>query len=600
MLIFLKTIKFNSKFLGDEAEKSLSHDKEVRKKGFENSIVMLDKYVSEVLLSRIEYQFGSETDNGALRKNIPDLPMYVNRVINNDHTFADRSLLDQCAISSVVLPHENNANDSYQLGRLTFNCYSEDKQGVYSIKLGHDIPYKTTVKNSKLHIANTGIDGFNFNENNNRLEAGFYSDNNEYRGGYSLNSYQQWIDTGIPEPDGIGLLAGTTYDRGCAFANTCTYTYYLGYKVNYADEVIQQHLATSNFESKKDKNQWGRNIKSETSADGLKNRSLTYGLNRSNDSQAAWSAKKETRAWNELVLLSVPKMGHLFLLNNNFPEKKLTKSENAYWYAQFIRPMCFNKASSLCKNGDLTLNNPFKLKSGSTKIRGDDAYNLGSEQNPRSAVKFLDETEIGVYGKLYAGYKPKFPKDDVALTKKASVINITVKTPSLYKFKLDEQYSNWLNQDLTNLESYAYLDGALAFSRSTQDQVVIRHKSVELLFTQKGNIKLVNSEGSKVLDTEVCSKPAYSHLNLIDGDFVLSNNDGELCHLLKSMYTGKNLKWVTDPYARIQLDDAGRLTVLSSAVEVEDGTKSLGALDKDQHGVIYSSSWKNAWPEINN
>ncbi|OMH27110.1 hypothetical protein [Motiliproteus sp. MSK22-1] len=597
---FFKDNQVNPKFLGNEAEKALSHNKEIRKQGLENSIVMLDRYFSEKLLSRIKHQFGSDTDSGALRKNIPDLPVYVNRVINNNHTFADKDLLNKCAISSAFLPHDNNSNDSYQLGRLNFNCYTEDEQGVYSIKLGHDIPYKTTIKNSKLHIDNTGIDGFNFNEKDNRLEVGFYSDKNEYDGGFSLNSYQQWIDTSIAERDGIGLLAGTTLDKNCAFANTCTYTYFLGYKINYSDEMKQQNLSTNNFESKKDKNQWGRNKKAETSAEGLKNRSLAYSLNSSNDSQAAWSATKETRPWNELVLLAVPKMGHLFLLNNNFPKKKLTKSLNYYWYSQFIRPMCFSKSSGLCENGDLMLNNPLSLKDGSTKIKGDSFYSLGSEKKPRSAVRFLDDTEVGVYGKLYAGYKSKYPKDDVSLTKNVSIINLTVKNPFLYKFQLDDQYHSWLNQDPDNLEHYAYLDGTLAYSRSNQDQVVIRNKSVELLFTQQGNIKLVKPDGNKILDTQVCSQSAYSHLSLIDGDFILSNNDGEFCHLLKNMYSEKNLKWVTDPYARVQLAEDGNLIVLSSAIEVENRAKSLGAIDKDQHGVIYKSSWENKWPEINN
>jgi len=574
--------------------------------------------------------FGGRTthDRGKLFSGIPNLEEYVRAVVGqqNKSIFmnGENNLLDTLAIVSFRLPANPKnltvGSNSHLLGRIELSSLMEETDMSYVINVGHDIPYRSTYFENGYKLRTFGIQSFSFDQANLVLSPKYdldYNYWNEISDDAHMVAKKNWVSAynsgalvGLLEEDAIGLLVGSDGE------STKTRNIYLGYALKFSEKITPVDSWTTAFNTEKNTNEHNRNANGEwVKGDDGRVKEIKYRNNKANKNYSNFfkGSPMTKQAWSETFLMSIPKSGNLFLINNDFPERK--SQTNATFYGQFIMVQGFetmlDNKNYYCKTHAMSLHNPFELKKKQPQIWGSSFYSMGSEDQPMIPLSFqeyikdgevdpdhvesnpkLKPMEITAYGKLYAGGKYSY-KEPFADTE----INLDVKNIfKNYKINVDNSnYDQWHSELNKNELDYAYLDGTLYFSvDSHEDQTILTNGDYKLVYTNKGSLNIrKNDEDIVDIGEEISGKSdiTASYLSLNNGDLALFNNDDKYKLLIEEAYAKNSLKWVMDKYSVLSLTEEGNLTIKSIATEVDNDTMKLG--DK---GTIFDLKWME--PEV--
>ena len=419
-----------------------------------------------------------------------------------------------------------------------------------------------------------------------------------------LSDYNEKSLINVEESDTIGLLIETfrKANDGSNFRN-----FYLGYNINLSKDIhVAEDPATYNYTSDKKKNEYNRNKKAELNKDEAgKVVQIYYERNKCLKifgTQGFLKSPEIKPAWQEFFMLSIPKTGNLFLLDNRFPEKKSQDNKDKVRYGQFIVVMGFHtmldRYNYYCLTKPIPLDDPFQTdKNDKPKIKGKKSFQLkmkdGKALTPLMFRKNSSNMKIAITGQLYG------KKDKKEADRTDSQINLSVsELVKNYKFNVNNKhYEEWNAEPEKEKLDYAYMDGSLTFETSGSDQVVIQKDDYSLVFTKDGALKLKENgvdiidlaeEVSKELKEEEELRDSYlsltsSYLSLINGDFFFFNDDDNNKHLVTEV---KLSNWVNDRYARLTLNEKGELSIISLATEVDDNNEKPGI-----HGLLYRWNW---------
>ncbi|WP_435263367.1 hypothetical protein [Tenacibaculum sp. nBUS_03] len=515
----------------------------------------------------MEHIFGSKLGNSVIKNQIPSLKDFVQAAINNRHMFSD-DLLSTCAIKSVYMPTLGGNKTQYFNGRLEMVALFEDTNNeTQQIGVGHDIPYASLSDTYNTRIGHTCIDGFKFikDDENSRLEALKYTHN--------LND---WVPSEGIQSDAIPVIMGT------AGSISKPWEYFQGYTVKMNKELTinDKYQCTNSFDPE---NKYSRNTLGK-----MKGNTIHYAKNTSKNSSRK---ERTTQFFNQPYLVLIKKTGSLFFLMNEFPAIKFNGTVPKAYYAQFIRPIPFEYVEKeKIEKYHLNLSNPFSIKNGDL-LKEKSTFNkenINIFKSLDTGVIISTNLELTTTNNWYLGggfiltYYPDYKKSDVF-----SSIEINPVIPKNYIFSSGKYYQKWIDSEYIIPNNTIFLDGKLSYSRSNKiDKPILKSSNnlYSLVFTTEGELEIrkkgTPQNGFTLFDSKKTDELIFTNGNIFF----------DKIGIVSSKYDDQKLRWISDPFATLTLENDGSLIMKGSS------TPLLGS-----QGVIWSSNWKNeGWPEINN
>lgn len=188
-----------------------------------------------------------------------------------------------------------------------------------------------------------------------------------------------------------------------------------------------------------------------------------------------------------------------------------------------------------------------------------------------------------------------------------------------FKFTEPQDYKNW-QQNGTIGSNYIYLDGKISLNEKQIDEGLTKgNGKFVLLSSPTGKERmLLRDLGSRGIELITGATVLYSssgadkliEIKFINGDIrlTLKNKSGAITtqNLFESAYKQRKIKWITDPYAKIEMQDDRNLVIYSSDSSGQIGyaaTTSKGRViwaSGTGTGTTTSSNGTTEWGKIDN